>query len=43
MNNNKNFFLNLIKKIKNIFSKSKNKNKELNKSKKQDDDIYPLF
>ena len=43
MNNNKNFFLNLIKKIKNIFSKSENKNKELNKSKKQDDDNYPLF
>ena len=43
MNNNKNFFLNLIKKIKNIFSKSENKNKKLNKSKKQDDDIYPLF
>ena len=43
MQNNTNFFSNLIRNIKNIFLKKKNKDNKKNNSKKNQDDIYPLF
>ena len=43
MQNNTNFFSNLIRNIKNIFLKKKNKDNKKNNSKKKQDDIYPLF
>ena len=44
MYGNKNFFLNLISKLKNFFSKKRDKeNKKDRSNQNQDDDIYPLF